>query len=211
MCWWSPLYFPSHLFTSSISHPPLPSGALQSASTPLWFFPPMWCDPGLRALGGESLSLPFKDTIGREVQAKMKGRMRSSQNLETWQKIQLYFSFTSVGRNRETSDNGTDKWSWKWFLAIGLNWVWSKPVLPSRQMFLIRPSCSLHSLWLIGKGLDSLIKDFTFYVWISPEYWPLKMLFSISLRPSKERAVFFEKRLHKVSNSSWLKLELKLF
>lgn len=31
----------------------------------------MWCDPGLRALGGESLSLPFKDTIGREVQAKM--------------------------------------------------------------------------------------------------------------------------------------------
>lgn len=65
-----PFTFPRAFAPPSSQIRPSPSGALQSASIP-HVFSPLWCDPGLRTPGGESLSLPFKDRIGREVQAEM--------------------------------------------------------------------------------------------------------------------------------------------
>lgn len=95
---------------------PSPRGALQKCLLSSMFFPPMWCDPGLRAPGGESLSLPFKDRIGREAEAEL-----YETSLEFWKCCKKKKIIFISAQSRETRDNATDKWSMKWFVVIGLN------------------------------------------------------------------------------------------
>lgn len=86
------------------------------------FFPPTWCDPGLRAPGGESLSLPFKDSIwtwgaGWNVDLNETSPEFGSM-AKTFISVLLHWIIDKLERQEIT-------WvineSLKWCLVIGLN------------------------------------------------------------------------------------------